>query len=133
MKRDKVILRKYTRTRDSEPATTLKGILAKSAEYKRQRRIWTILTGPTKPATIVRRREKMATSMRVWQNLQKTLVREAPSRPRLFSSSCHKVSSLEAASSSITPLVNVIYPMMSSRLVFHTMTTSSHESMQKQH
>lgn len=54
-----------------------------------------ILTGPMKHATIVRRMEKMATSMRVWQNLQKTLLKDAPSRPFLFSSSCHKVSILE--------------------------------------
>lgn len=54
-----------------------------------------ILTGPKKPATIVRRREKMATSMRVRQNLQNTLVRDAPSRPRILSSLFHKDSSLE--------------------------------------
>lgn len=92
VKRDKAI---FTQTWDSKPATMLKGILAQSADYKRERRIWTVLTGPTKHATIVMRREKMATSMRVWQNLQKTFDRDAPSRPRLFSSSCHKDSSLQ--------------------------------------
>ncbi len=58
---------------------------------------WAQLTGPTNPATMVMSREKMATSIRVWQNLQNTRDRDAPSVPRRLSSSCHSHSSLNDA------------------------------------